>query len=324
MHVLSRRRLLAALPAAAFGLGRALSAPSGKPMRGIFPIMATPYTAAGAVDFDDLAREVQFLERCGVHGMVWPQLASEYASLTREERLRGMEVLARAAAGGKAALVLGVQGPNTDAALEYLRAAEKLDPDAVIAIPPREAKSLEDVRAYYRALAGATKRPLWIQTTGGAAGLIPAVEMLVELAREFPHCGYVKEEASPVIERMTALVAARPAVKAVFSGNGGRGLLLEMRLGFDGTMPGAPIADLYPQIWDHYQAGRREKAREIFALLTLMLNLEQQVPGTRPYLFKKRGVFKTAVSRQEKRELSPDQTAEIDFHFAALGPYLRA
>jgi 4-hydroxy-tetrahydrodipicolinate synthase len=322
----SRRELLAALPATSLLVRRAAAAAStpGRPMRGAFIIMATPYTASGVVDYDDLAREVQFLEKCGVHGMVWPQLASEYASLTRDERMRGMEVLGRASAGRKAALVLGVQGPNTEAALEYLQAAEKLSPDALIAIPPREAKSMDDVRAYYKALAGATRRPLWIQTTGGAPGLVPTVELLIELAREFPNCGYVKEEANPVIERMKALAAARPAIKAVFSGAGGKGMLYEMRLGFDGTMPGAPIADLYPQIWDHYLAGRREKAREIFALLTLMLNLEQQIPNSRPYLLKKRGVFKTALSRQNKHELTPEETAEIDYHFAALKPYLRA
>ena len=321
--LVSRRELLALLPAAALGLRAAALASERKPFRGAFIIMATPFTAAGAVDYDDLAGEVDFLDRCGVQGMVWPQLASEYASLTREERLRGMEVLARAAAGRKPALVLGVQGANLEAALEYLRAAEKLAPDALIAIPPREAKSIEDVRAYYRALARATRRPLFVQTTGGAPNLVPPVDLVIELAREFPHCGYVKEEANPVIERMKALSAARPAIKAVFSGAGGRGLLYEMRLGFDGTMPGAPVADLYPQIWEHYQAGRREKAREIFALLTLMLNLEQQIPGTRPYLMKKRGVFKTAVSRQQKVELTPEAAAEIDFHFAALRPYLR-
>src|SRR5207247_8069403 len=135
----TRRQLLAGMSVAALGPRLAAAAPREKAMRGVFIIMATPYTASDAVDYEDLAREVDFLDRCGVQGMVWPQLASEYASLTREERLRGMEVLARAAAGRKPALVLGVQGANLEAALEYLRAAEKLAPDALIAIPPREA-----------------------------------------------------------------------------------------------------------------------------------------------------------------------------------------
>jgi 4-hydroxy-tetrahydrodipicolinate synthase len=319
----TRRRFLAglgALPAASL-----LRAETPRPMRGIFVIMATPYTGAGDVDYEDLSREVDFLDRCGVHGMVWPQLASEYASLSREERLRGMEVLAKAARGRKPALVLGVQGPDTHAALAYLDKAESLSPDAVIAIPPTEAASLDDFREYYRALARAARRPLFVQTTGGAKGIVPPVSLLASLATEFPNCGYVKEEQAPVIERMRQLASHRPAIKAVFSGSAGRGMLYEMRLGFDGTMPGAPYSDIYAQIWNLYQSGRRDAARELFGRLLVMINMETQAPGVRPYIMKKRGVFKTTLSRRkENGGLTAEAMAEIDYAFEGLRPYLKA
>jgi dihydrodipicolinate synthase/N-acetylneuraminate lyase len=320
-YTTTRRQFLGGLAAATFFSPRGIAA--AKPLRGVFIILATPYTETKAVDYEDLAAEVDFMTRCGVHGMVWPQMASEYTRLTREERLRGMEVLAKAAKGKRPALVLGVQGPNTEAALDYARHAEELAPDALIAIPPTEAKSLDDFRAYYRALAHATSRPFFIQTTGGAKGIVPEISLLVELATEFPHFGYVKEEYSPVIERMTELAAHRPAIKGVFSGNAGVGMLYEMRLGFDGTMPGSPYADLYAQIWDLYQAGEHQRARDLFSKLLLMTNLDEQVPGTRQYMMKKRGVFKTMVSRQREVRLSPAAMQEIDFHFEALKPYLR-
>ena len=162
----TRRQLIAGLGLAALGSRLPAATRPDKPLRGVFIIMATPYTESGAVDNEDLAREVDFLDRCGVHGMVWPQLASEYSKLTREERLRGMEVIGKAAKGKKPALVLGVQGPNKAAALAYLEKAESVGPDAIIAIPPTEAKSLDDFREYYRALAGATRRPLFILLDG--------------------------------------------------------------------------------------------------------------------------------------------------------------
>jgi 4-hydroxy-tetrahydrodipicolinate synthase len=309
---------------AAFGLSRfAFASESAKPMRGIFIILATPFTESKAVDFEDLAREVDFMARSGVQGMVWPQLASEYMTLSREERLRGMTVLSKAAEGKPPALVLGVQGAGTAAALDYVKHAETLNPDALIAIPPTEAKSVSDFRDYYRAIAKATTRPLFVQTTGGAKGITPPVEMLVELAREFPHCGYIKEEAEPVIERMTALAKHRPAVKSVFSGAAGKGLMYELSLGFDGTMPGAPYPDIYAQIWEMYQSGKKAAARDLFAKLLLMINLDQQTPGARQYMMKKRGVFKTAVSRRQEFHLTPAAIAEIDFCWEALKPYAR-
>jgi 1-pyrroline-4-hydroxy-2-carboxylate deaminase len=297
---------------------------ASKPLRGIFIILATPYTENKAMDYEDLAAEVDFMDRCGVHGMVWPQMASEYTRLTREERFRGMEVLAKAAKGKRPGLVLGVQGPNVEAALDYARHAEELGPDALIAIPPSEAHSLDDFHEYYRALRRITKRPFFIQTTGGAKSVVPEVNLLLELAKEFPHFGYVKEEYVPVVQRMSELASHRPAIKGVFSGNAGIDLLYEMRLGFDGTMPGAPYADLYAQVWDLYQGGEQQKARELFGKLLLMINVDAQIPGARQYMMKRRGVFKTTASRQLDVKLSPEAIQEIEFNFEALRPYLRA
>ena len=53
-----------------------------KSMRGAFMILSTPYTASKQVDYDDLAGQIDWLEECGVQGMVWPQNASEYSQLT--------------------------------------------------------------------------------------------------------------------------------------------------------------------------------------------------------------------------------------------------
>jgi len=317
---LTRRNLLLVLGAAA---GSRLKAASGKPIRGVFPIMSTPFTADKAVDYDDLVKEVEFLDRCGVHGMVWPQLASEYFLLSKEERLRGMEVLAKAARGRKPALVLGVQGPNTEAMLEYARHAEKLAPEAMIAIPPMEAKTLDDFRDYYRALARVTQRPIFVQTSGGAKGIKPDIEALVELAREFPHCAYIKEEYPPIIERMKQLAGRRPPIRGVFSGAHGKGWMYELRLGCDGTCPGSALSDIYVRIWDFYQGGQQDKALDLFSKLLLVLNTEQQIPGTFPYLMQRRGVFKTQVSRQREVRLTPEAVAEIEFSFAPLKPYLR-
>ena len=41
-------------------------------------------------------------------------------------------------------------------------------------------------------------------------------------------------------------------------------------------------------------------------------------------LLKKRGIFKTTVSRQAEYKFTPEQIAEIEFNYAALKPYLRA
>jgi hypothetical protein len=41
-------------------------------------------------------------------------------------------------------------------------------------------------------------------------------------------------------------------------------------------------------------------------------------------MFKRRGIFKTTVSRRANYTLSPQDIEEIEYNFAALKPYLRA
>ena len=89
------------LKAAGFGLAAAKLDAGSKELRGIFPIMQTPFTGAGKLDTETLAKEVKFLDRCGVHGVVWPQLASEWSTLEPDERTAGAEVIMAAAKGAR-------------------------------------------------------------------------------------------------------------------------------------------------------------------------------------------------------------------------------
>jgi dihydrodipicolinate synthase/N-acetylneuraminate lyase len=321
----TRRELLTT--AAAFLATPALAAekmPDTKTMQGAFIILTTPYSASKDVDYEDLAGEVAFLDRCGVQGLVWPQFSSELVKLTQQERMRGMDVLAKAAHGRKPVLVLGVQGADTSEMLDYAQHAESLAPDAMIAIPPTKAKSLNDYREYYSALCKLAKRPVFTQTSGGAPGLELSVDFMVDLAREFPNFGYIKEEHDPVIARMRALIAHRPdPIKRVFGATFGTGSLYEMRVGSDGTITGgAMYADIYARLWNLHRQNKMAEKRDLFSKLSLMLNLDHDIPGARLYLMKKRGIFKTTVSRQKNTSVTPEEIAEIEYRFEALKPWL--
>jgi dihydrodipicolinate synthase/N-acetylneuraminate lyase len=333
----SRREFLATLTATAVAAHlKDHVVAAAKTLRGAFMILNTPFAHDGSVDWEDLAREAVFVDGAGCQGIVWPQGSSAVATLTRDERLRGMEVLARAVQGKPVALVLGVQGRDTAEMLQYAARAEALAPDAVIAMPPTAATSLDDYRGYFRALAGAVKRPVILQTSGGARNLIPPVDLIVDLAREFPNCGYVKEESEPVLARMRDEVRQRPPIRGVFGASFGVGWLYEMRLGLDGVITGnAMYADLMARIWDLHTRGQSDELRDAYSKFLLMRNLDEQVPGTNLHVMKKRGIFKTTVTRSgaplpgqppktNQVVLPPDAIDEIEFRFAALKPYLLA
>ena len=312
-------------------------------IQGPFLILSTPFTASGAVDFNALAKQACFVDWCGCPGMIWPQSGDSVDLLTTDEKLQGMEVLAKAARGLRTALCLGVQGKDTAEMLDFAKHAEKLAPAAIISRPPDSGKTLDDMRQYWRALASITKRPVILQTTGGVAykGPVPSLQLLTELAKELPNFGYVKEEANPVIPRTRALLAASPPIRRVFSARGGLGWLYESRLGTEGLITERAIyADVLTRIWQLQQSGSDPAAlRDAYSRFLLMTNLSTTHPGgglrgIQLYLWKKRGVFQTMVSRHygpgrtvpaspvfSELELSKEDVAEIEYRFEALKPY---
>lgn len=275
--------------------------------------------------------------------MIWPQSGDSIDLLTTDEKLQGMEVLAKTARKlNTTALCLGVQGKDTAEMLMFAKHAEKLAPPAIISRPPDSGKTEDGLRQYWHALASVTKRPVFIQTTGGVAykGPTPSVDLLIELAKDYPNFGYVKEEAGNVIARTRALVAAKPPIRRVFSARGGYGWLYELRLGSEGLITERAIyADVLTRIWQLHKSGSDPAAvRDAYSKFLLMINLGKTHPGDlrgyQLYLWKKRGVFQTMVSRHyapgrstpaspiySELKLTKEEIAEIEYRFEALKPY---
>jgi len=320
-----------------------LRSPDYPRFRGPFPILSTPYTDSGAVDFKVLARSARFVDWCESPGMIWPQSNDSVDLLTRDEKLEGMETLARTARDLKTtALCLGVQGKDTDDMLVYARHAKKLASTAVISRPPDTAKTQDDLRRYWRALAEViTDRPVMIQTHGRRGATTPTTALLIELAKEFPNFGYVKEESGPVIPRIRALLSSA-SIRSVFSARGAYGWLYESRIGTEGLVTERSVyADILARIWKLMRSGSDpEKLKDMYARLTLMWNLQTTHPGNlRGYslhLLKMRGVFRNTISREygpdqsipEKPivrnvSLSKEEVAEIEWRWESLKPHLK-
>ena len=318
--------LLAGAPAAVTGsppARRATFAPRDADLRGLFVILSTPYTESGAVDYDDLAFQVDWLDHAGVNGLVWPQNSSDYPRLTTAEIQRGMEVLTQANRGRSMTLVLGVQQDSTTEMLELARFAEGLEPDMMIAMPPKVGTSLADYREYYTSLAHLTERPVMIQTQPNLPGVEFETDFILELASHHPNLGYVKEEAQPVFDRIQALVG-QPQIQRVYSAMRGRYFAYDLRLGVDGLVSGFSMyAEVFVRMWQAYLAGDWDEVRDIHGKLLVMLTCETEIPAAGRYLLQRRGIFRTRAHRGRDTSLSEVQIAEIEHNWRGLEQYLK-
>jgi 4-hydroxy-tetrahydrodipicolinate synthase len=296
----------------------------GENFSGIFAILSTPFDPKDQVDVEDLAREVNFCIQAEAHGLVWPQLFGEFSQLSEDERLRGAEVILSAATG-RIPVVIGVQASDSRLSVKFAQHAQDHGASAVISLPPYSGSvSLEAAAPYYHLLAQETTLPIFVQNSGPPWGQALPTEFVIQLAKQSPQFGYIKEEVAPVAHRIYEY-AQSGVMKGIFSGNAGRNVLDEISHGANGTMPACEFIDVDVQVCTLALQGRLHDARAIFEKLLPMINLE----GIYGLQFAKevlvrRGVFKTAKLRGVSGgALDEKDRKEVEAWWEELAPYLR-
>ncbi len=306
---------------------------------GVFPLLCTPYAEDGSLDCETLAKEARFVAGCGANGAIWPPAAEAVKLLTPDEERRGLEAIASALDGGDAWFAPCCPGTNVTDMLRRVA-----DVEAVAAKHPKlkttmlvrmvdDAKGDADYERQYEALAAATKLPVIVQTYNGISPM-PSGKMLAGLARRHPGTyGWYKVEGTGagIAKCVSELVAAKPDVKTVFTGWGGRDWLYHhRRLGTGGVISQRPMyADLMVKTWQALKAGD-PAVDGLFAKFMYLRNLDNSLPsagmrGWNLYVLKRRGVFRNLLSREGKkgggwelRDLALDagMKAEVDARLA--------
>ena len=136
---------------------------------------------------------------------------------------------------------------------------------------------------YYKILGAATDLPLIVQTQGDTG-----VDVIVEMSRQIPTMRCVKDEAGNPLVRVTQIRERTNDKLAVFSGNGVRTMIDEMRLGFAGHCPTTVLADFYAAAFDLWHSGKQREAFDMFGRIQAF----NSIPGAAGYLMVARGIFK--------------------------------
>jgi dihydrodipicolinate synthase/N-acetylneuraminate lyase len=142
--------------------------------RGIFTIPSTPFREDGQIDVAGFRNIVDFCVACGAHGLVFPVNASEFTSLSDDERKRLSEVMVEQNAG-RIPTMIGVAGVTREVAAAFARHAREVGADSVIAMPPyvkRGESSEGEIFEYYRAISDAAQLPVCIQNYSPPIGKI--------------------------------------------------------------------------------------------------------------------------------------------------------
>jgi 4-hydroxy-tetrahydrodipicolinate synthase len=285
-------------------------------------IPMTPFTEKDRIDEEILAKEIEFIVRCGSTSITTPVMVSEFENLREAERKLMIKIPCQAA-GGRLAVIANAAAPCTPQAVDYAAYAQDCGADAVIAMPPAGV-NFDFIRGYFKKISDAVSIPVMIQNHS-MAGTMLSPAQIIQLCEEIDHVTWVKQEVVPGPVSISALKKVKtPALEGIMSGYGSQYAPLDYARGAVASIHACEWADLVQQVWDLFFTGKEQEGRELHYRILPALQLEG-ILGMRyaKQVMVRRGIFKNTIMRKAGPELSDDDMKEIDRIFELVSPWMK-
>ena len=186
--------------------------------RGIATAMVTPMTATG-VDYDALARFIDFQLEEGINALVAVGTTGESATLTPQERKEVIRFTVERVAG-RVPVIAGTGTNNTQHVLEFTKSACDDGADAVLVVPPYYNKATQaGLLAHFTAVADASDKPVILYNVPSRTGCNLLPDTVAVLAKH-PNIAAIKE-ASGNMGQVVELAAKCGGDIAIYSGEDG-------------------------------------------------------------------------------------------------------
>lgn len=272
-------------------------------IKGICPIIATPFFDNGEVDYEGLEKLVKHLINGGCHAVTLFGIAGEYYKLSDEERKKMVEVTVKAAkeVGGKT--IISVTDHATEVAVKTAKFFEESGADCLMLLPPFFLKpGASYLYEHMKAIANAVKIPIMAQYAPEQTGVAIAPDVFVKLKSECPNMIYYKIECKPAGPYVTSLMELTNGEMDIFVGNAGFQIIECMDRGAIGAMPGCSMYDVYLDIYNKYVSNDRKGAIEAHNKILPMLNHirqnVEQIISFEKRILKRRGIINSDYCRK--------------------------
>lgn len=288
---------------------------------GIFNILATPFSADYAVDYDSLRRLVRFQMNLGAQGLTILGVMGEAAKLSVDERRAVMDTAVETVAGA-IPIVVGTSHSELATCIALSEAAFAAGADGVmIAPPPLEDKSDAAILALYSEIAETISGAIVVQDFPPVNDVIMSPDALASIAEAIPNARYLKLEDPPLMQKIDAIRAVTDKFE-IFGGLGGMFLLEELGRGASGTMTGFAFTEILVAVYEAFKAGRRAEAEAIFDKYLPLIRYENQPVinlTIRKAFLQRRGAIANATPRPPFNPIDAGTLAEIDWLLQRVG-----
>ena len=249
-------------------------------IEGCLTALVTPFRD-GKVDFDALAKLVDWQIEQGVDGIVAVGTTGESATLAVDEHVAVISAIVKAARG-RVPVVAGAGGNATSEALELTHASEAAGADALLHVTPYYNRpNQEGLFRHFEAVARATKLPVVLYNVPVRTACDLLTDTVVRLA-EIDNIVAIKD-ATGNLARGSELVARVGHKITVLSGDDGTAFPL-YAVGGRGVI--SVVSNVAPRamsdMWDAVAAGDWVRARQRHHELRVMNQLLFVEPSPAP------------------------------------------
>lgn len=229
--------------------------------RGVFPAIITPFLKDESLDEEGLKRNIEYLNKTGIAGIVPCGTTGESATLTFEEHKR---VVGIAVEASKVPVIAGTGSNNTREALELTRHAAKAGADAALLITPYYNKPNDrGMYEHFKKIAENCDIPIVLYNVPKRTGIDLKPELVAKLSK-IKNIVAIKEASGSLSQQSQIVEQTRGSDFVLLSGDDDL-TLPTIALGGQGVV--SVVANVAPRktvaMVDAALKGDMEKAREL-------------------------------------------------------------
>lgn len=230
------------------------------PIEGCLTALVTPFRD-GKVDFDGIAKLVDWQIEQGVDGIVAVGTTGESATLDVDEHVAVIAAVVKASKG-RVPVIAGAGGNATSEALALTKASEDAGADALLHVTPYYNRpSQEGLFRHFEAVAKSTKLPVILYNVPSRTACDMTTETVVRLA-DLPNVVAIKDATGNLV-RGSDLIAKVGDRMAILSGDDGTAFPL-YACGARGVI--SVVSNVAPRamsdMWDAVKAGDWDRAKK--------------------------------------------------------------
>ena len=291
-------------------------------LRGVYNIMATPFTDDGSLDEASLRRLAEATIKMGVDGITVLGFAGEAQKMLDGERRRVLEIVMEVN-DGRVPIIVGASQNATDTTIAACKEAEDFGAAGVMVAPPLNLSPGGALTEHFRRLDDAISIPIILQDFPPSNGVTMSPADMAALVNTVPAITTIKLEDPPTPQRISQTLALINRAEATILGAlGGIYFLDELRRGATGTMTGFAYPEALVAIQRAWDAGDRRKAAELYYKYLPLIHLEGQPKinlAVRKEILKRRGLIASAAVRHPGPTLDDGLRADLTETIEIIG-----